>query len=172
MGLTALIVVRRDSRALTNTALAGGTAIVVAGPWWYASREPLYDYLFRYGYGERATDFGGSNLAIRAVNRSVTLLGDIRIPFLLLAAATVAAVVADARRHRRSGRALCEWPVARRDLGAAVLAARTFGHTPGDGSLSAVTGAARDIHPCPRDLLLPSGPVQLRRWGGRGLQWR
>jgi hypothetical protein len=93
----------------------------MAGPWWYASRQPLQDYLFRFGYGDRTTDFGGSNVAVRAASRSLTLLGDIRLPFLLLGAVTVGVITVDAVRHRRSAGSLRDWPAAER--GVAVVAA-------------------------------------------------
>jgi 4-amino-4-deoxy-L-arabinose transferase-like glycosyltransferase len=126
MALAALIIVRRDRRGLVNAGLAACTALVVAGPWWYASRQALQDYLFRFGYGDRATEFGGSNVAVRAASRSLTLLGDIRLPFLLLGAVTVGVITVDAVRHRRAAGSLRDWPAAERGV-AAVAAPSLLG---------------------------------------------
>lgn len=98
MVAAAAVHVRRDRRGLTNLGLAAAVAAIVAGPWWWASRHEVGEYLFSHGYGDAATEFGDSSPLVRAVGRATTVLGDIRLPFLLLAVVTVGCLLLRARR--------------------------------------------------------------------------
>jgi hypothetical protein len=53
-----LVVAGRERQSLIGLAKAAGVAIAVAGPWWFVARNAIFDYLFSYGYGPRASLFG------------------------------------------------------------------------------------------------------------------
>lgn len=83
--VAAVVHVGRDRRALARLAGSVALGLVVAAPWYVAARGPIFDYLLRYGYGDRAEMFGASSPVLQ-------LLHD---PFdLVLSAGAVVAVLA------------------------------------------------------------------------------
>jgi len=101
LAIASLIVIRKDRRAWTNLAWSVLAVVAVAGPWWWASRGPLFDYLFRYGYGDQAREYGSGGFLTRAVERWIEVGTDVRLPYVLLGIACVgvslAVAVAGAR---------------------------------------------------------------------------
>lgn len=117
LAVSAIIVVRPRRRELTNLGLAAATALLVAGPWWYTSRDELYDYLFRFGYGDQAGLYGSQDLMTRLVDRIGTGVGDVRLPFLLIALVALVWLVVNAvSTGLRDG--MRAWPLLNRDLAA------------------------------------------------------
>lgn len=101
-------------------AMSAAVSVLVAGPWWYRSRDELSDYLFDYGYGDEASNYGGASLLGRLGERLASGLGDLRVPMVIVGFVTVGFVVASGLRWRRSGVSIRDWPPARRDLAALV----------------------------------------------------
>ena len=73
VALAGLVMAGRTRESLIGLAKAGGTAILVAGPWWFVAREPIFDYLFSYGYGKRSRLFGEGGPTERFMNRIETV---------------------------------------------------------------------------------------------------
>ena len=121
LGLATVVVLQWSRRVVLHLAIATLMALAVAGPWWFRSRDQLRDYLFSYGYGSDATDYGGQNVLARALNRLGAGLGDLRPLFVLLGLVTTALVLVHLVRWRRSGRSLREWTGARREIAGMLL---------------------------------------------------
>mgnify|MGYP001040591457 CR=1 FL=1 len=102
LGVAALLQLRWSRRTVANLAIAAGVAVLVAGPWWFVSRDALYDYLFRFGYGDMANTYGPSGLGDKLDLRLNSLDTDIRSVFLGLGISTwiLAALTALIRRPR------------------------------------------------------------------------
>lgn len=66
VAVAGLVVAGWDRRRLLRMAGAGLVAIAIAGPWYFHNRGPIFEYLFSYGYGERAGRFGSGNVVDRA----------------------------------------------------------------------------------------------------------
>jgi hypothetical protein len=118
MAIAALVVTRKDRRALGNLGLSVLAAVVAGGPWIYRSRQPLYDYLFGFGYGKQASIYGTENVWSRAWNRMATGLSDVRIPFVVLGCCVLLTAIAHLVWWLASGRGWRSWPGASRGLAA------------------------------------------------------
>lgn len=76
MAVAGLIVAGRERASLIGWAKAMATTVVVAGPWWFVARDPIFSYLFSYGYGKRAGLFGGGGPPERVQQRwNAVILG-------------------------------------------------------------------------------------------------
>ncbi len=96
MALAGVIVAGRERRRLLRLAGAFGIAAVVAGPWWVANWTSIFDYLFSYGYGERAGLFGSGGIPQRLAFRFERILDGTGFGWLgnVVIAATVVAGLA------------------------------------------------------------------------------
>jgi hypothetical protein len=98
---------------LRNLAIAIGTAVVVAGPWYLRNARSVYDLFFSAGYGEGATPFG-RHYSIASwgywTKELRLVLGYLELPLAgaLLLSFVVALVYLVARRSRRP-RASLAW---------------------------------------------------------------
>ena len=66
VAVAGLVVAGWDRRRLLRLVGAGLVAVAVAGPWYFWNRGPIFDYLFSYGYGDRAARFGPDSVVDRA----------------------------------------------------------------------------------------------------------
>jgi 4-amino-4-deoxy-L-arabinose transferase-like glycosyltransferase len=55
-----------ERRRLVGAAQALAVAVAVAGPWFLVRRREVFGYLFSYGYGANAGEFGSGGVATRA----------------------------------------------------------------------------------------------------------
>lgn len=107
IGVAALVIVRRDRRALGNLGLAVLTALAVAGPWWAVQWNAILDYLIDNAYGPRAHYWGSVGLGQRLVDHYGYTMNDLRwfAPVLIVTLAVVVggAVVVARRQPTATG---------------------------------------------------------------------
>lgn len=107
LAVAAAIQARRDRHAWANVGLAAAVATVVAGPWWVASRDALFDYLFGFGFGRSSQFYGDSAPWDRVMRRWSNLAEDVRVlrwvgaAVILAAAGTAIVHLIAARRSDR-----------------------------------------------------------------------
>lgn len=121
LALAAAVVIRWRRRELLNVGLAVAVAALVAAPWYWANREPVFDYLFGYGYGEEATSFGDPGLLSRLTDRATAFVSDAGVIIAVLAGLAIVAVLADSVVRIRRGATVRELPVATRGMAAVAL---------------------------------------------------
>lgn len=112
VAVAGLVVTGWDPRRLLRLAGAGALSILVAGPWYFHNRQSIFEYLFSYGYGERAGRFGQGDVFERAGMRvdrieqafgvSKSLLG-VTVTQVLCAAALISVLSIAWRRWRTRG---------------------------------------------------------------------
>jgi 4-amino-4-deoxy-L-arabinose transferase-like glycosyltransferase len=78
LAVATVMIVAHDRRAWSNVGLAAGATLVTAAPWWIASRDALYDYLFGFGYGRISQYYGDAGVADRISTRWRNLGDDLR----------------------------------------------------------------------------------------------
>lgn len=91
-----LVVAGWNRRRLVRLAAAVGVAGLVAAPWYLVNREGIFGYLLSYGYGERASLFGGGNVLERTgfrLERFSTSFGWTIFTLLWVSSLCVAALV-------------------------------------------------------------------------------
>lgn len=121
LAIAALVIIRKDRRAYTNLGVSVVSTLVVAGPWWWASREPLFEYLFRFGYGDQAGEYGSGGLLRRAGDRWMEIGTDVRLPFVLLTLVSVVAIGVTLIRRLRTREPSARWSPPRELLALAVV---------------------------------------------------
>lgn len=126
LAVAAMVVVRRERRALHNLALAAVAAGVVAAPWWITSRAALFDYLFGFGYGSTSKYYGQAGLFDRIDKRWANLADDLRA-FRWVGVVLALAVVATVLWDRRRGSAGGSWPWRRGALAVAAVVLLSYG---------------------------------------------
>lgn len=104
LGIAAAVLAGRSRPAWRRLAVSGVVALVVAGPWWIASRSVLGHYLLSYGYGDREHLVGPAAVSERVTRRLDELLRDVRAPFTVLALmVALATLVVSVTRLARGG---------------------------------------------------------------------
>jgi 4-amino-4-deoxy-L-arabinose transferase-like glycosyltransferase len=102
LALMAGIEVRKDRHGLTNSLVAGVTAVAVAGPWWFRSRSALTDYLLGYGYGRQEASYTSGSRWSSAAGRLATALGDVRPPLVVVGMVVLLLALRSVMRRRRT----------------------------------------------------------------------
>lgn len=101
------VIAGRDRRALVRLASSVGLAVVIAAPWYVVNAGSIFDYLFSYGYGPRASRFGSGNMFERTgfrLERMSEAVGT--TTFLLLSASALCiALMVGPRMLRERGSA-------------------------------------------------------------------
>lgn len=123
LAAAAAIVVAPSRRGLANAAIAGGTAVAVAGPWWWVQWDAITGYLTENAYGDRARYWGSVPWGRRIADHFEYFVNDFRALVIVgwLACAAAVALVARWAMLRRRTRA-AEWRGDPRLLVAVVVA--------------------------------------------------
>lgn len=106
--LAGLLLAWGSRRALVNLSLLCLAAFVVAAPWYWYQRQQVFGYLFSYGFGDEAAEWGSGGVPQRVVHRISQLVDASLAPTSWWAAvvaigAVVAGVVGWIRSRRSSG---------------------------------------------------------------------
>ncbi|MCU1497025.1 MAG: hypothetical protein JWM47_978 [Acidimicrobiales bacterium] len=102
LALAGLLLAWGDRRRVLGWVQAMAVTAVVAAPWWYAQRGLVFDYLFGYGYGARAGQWGSGGVAERIGFRLGRFGEAAALPLPVLFLGAVAAVMVTrslAQRH-------------------------------------------------------------------------
>lgn len=116
IAVATLVVMEPGRRSARTIAGAFASAFAVAGIWWLQGWDGIMGYLQRSGYSDFSRYWGEASFADRFPDRWHHLLVDVRRPFLLLCALTLATVVVALARWLATGHRLVDWPGARREI--------------------------------------------------------
>lgn len=120
--LAGLVLAWGDRRRVLRLGSALLLALIVAGPWWWERRSDIFGYLFSYGFGPEAAEWGSGNLWERLGDRladisSALLFGLRGWGVAALAVLGSWTLLAIARRERRPW----HWTDRRRDAAAIAI---------------------------------------------------
>jgi hypothetical protein len=104
--LAGLVVAWPDRRGLRRVVYASALGMAIAAPWYLVNRAAIFDYLFSFGYGKRATLFGHDGFSDRLELRWTRFVEGIGITDISVAIVVALVVVGLAYRFvaaRRGG---------------------------------------------------------------------
>ena len=105
LAISGIVIAGRERQSWWGLTKAGILTIAVAGPWWAINWSSLTEYLFSYGYGERAGLFGSGTVVDRfwfRVERITDGIGLMWPILILLELGLLSSLISVVRQWRRT----------------------------------------------------------------------
>jgi len=105
LALAGIVVAGKEKASWLGLVKAGVVTLVIAGPWWAINWSSLTEYLFSYGYGDRAGLFGSGTVIDRLwfrIERITDGVGMLWLVLILLEIGLLTGLISVIRQWRRS----------------------------------------------------------------------